>query len=247
MEDEVVLIVGSDHALAGSEEIDRETLAGLKFVSLHRSSTVQGIKASLEQHGIDWKTLRTVMVCLDSSYSAACILTTCPYLSLSGCHACPFSQTSSTCARLLRSFSRSSRILHCMQQRQQQRRGASMTKGEGKAAGIDRTRLVGCSGGEFSGGNQELGGGKPGRGIRVGSGDREGGGAGAAACDSHPGPAAGAHAAVRHRPGALLQQGRARAHPRAVRPRRAARAAGLLPAQPPPAARAPLFQQHACT
>ncbi|KAK9916423.1 hypothetical protein WJX75_002429 [Coccomyxa subellipsoidea] len=61
MEDEVVLIVGSDHALAGSEEIDRETLAGLKFVSLHRSSTVQGIKASLEQHGIDWKTLRTVM------------------------------------------------------------------------------------------------------------------------------------------------------------------------------------------
>ena len=60
----MVLIVGRDHTLAGCKEVDRETLAGLKFVSLHRSSTVQGIKASLEQHGIDWKTLRTVMVLL---------------------------------------------------------------------------------------------------------------------------------------------------------------------------------------
>ncbi|BDA41067.1 probable ruBisCO transcriptional regulator [Coccomyxa sp. Obi] len=60
-EDEVVIIVGRDHPLAGCEEVDREALANLKFVSLHRSSTLQGIKASLEQHGIDWKTLQTVM------------------------------------------------------------------------------------------------------------------------------------------------------------------------------------------
>ncbi len=61
-EDEVVLIVGREHPLAGGPEIDRKTLASLKFVSLHRSSTVQGIKSTLEQHGIDWKTLQVVMV-----------------------------------------------------------------------------------------------------------------------------------------------------------------------------------------
>ena len=71
-EDEVVLIVGRDHALAGCEEVDRDVLASLKFVSLHRSSTVQGIKASLEQHGIDWKTLRTVMVCILSVLHSRC-------------------------------------------------------------------------------------------------------------------------------------------------------------------------------
>lgn len=61
----MVLIVGRRHPLAGCPEIDREALANLRFVSLHRSSTVQGIKSTLEQHGIDWKTLQVVMVCPD--------------------------------------------------------------------------------------------------------------------------------------------------------------------------------------
>ncbi len=69
-EDEVVIIVGRDHPLAGCAEMDRKELADLKFVSLHRSSTLQGIKASLEQHGIEWKTLQTVMVRLISCSSA---------------------------------------------------------------------------------------------------------------------------------------------------------------------------------
>lgn len=61
-EDEVVLIVSSSHPLAGETEIDKETLADLKFVSLHRSSTVKGIRTSLERHGIDWQSLPVVVV-----------------------------------------------------------------------------------------------------------------------------------------------------------------------------------------
>lgn len=60
-QDEVVLIVASSHALAGSATVDREALAGLPFVSLHRSSTVAAIRAELEAHGIDWQHLRVIM------------------------------------------------------------------------------------------------------------------------------------------------------------------------------------------
>ncbi len=58
----MVLIVGDQHPLAGETEIDKEMLAELKFVSLHRSSTVKGIRTSLERHGIDWKSLQVVVV-----------------------------------------------------------------------------------------------------------------------------------------------------------------------------------------
>ena len=60
-EDVVQLVVGSDHPLAGRAEIDKGELAGLRFVAMHRSSTVQGIKSTLEAAGIQWKTLQVVM------------------------------------------------------------------------------------------------------------------------------------------------------------------------------------------
>jgi DNA-binding transcriptional LysR family regulator len=62
LEDVVQLVVGADHPLAGRREIDKGELAGLRFVAMHRSSTVQGIKAALEAAGIQWKTLQVVMV-----------------------------------------------------------------------------------------------------------------------------------------------------------------------------------------
>lgn len=61
-EDEVVLVVGSRHRFASRTHIDKEELLGLSFVSLHRSSTVQGIKNTLVGHGVDWKALKVVMV-----------------------------------------------------------------------------------------------------------------------------------------------------------------------------------------
>ena len=61
-EDEVVLVVGSQHRFASRTHIDKEELLGLSFVSLHRSSTVQGIKNTLVGHGVDWKALKVVMV-----------------------------------------------------------------------------------------------------------------------------------------------------------------------------------------
>ncbi|CAK0737405.1 hypothetical protein CVIRNUC_000907 [Coccomyxa viridis] len=60
-EDEVVLIVGSQHRFASRTHIDKDELLGLSFVSLHRSSTVQGIKNTLVGHGVDWKALKVVM------------------------------------------------------------------------------------------------------------------------------------------------------------------------------------------
>jgi DNA-binding transcriptional LysR family regulator len=65
-EDEVVLIVGDKHPLAGETEIDKEAFADLKFVSLHRSSTVKGIRTTLEKHGINWTHLQVVLVRLPS-------------------------------------------------------------------------------------------------------------------------------------------------------------------------------------
>ena len=61
-EDVVQLVVGAEHPLAGRQEIDKGELAGLRFVAMHRSSTVQGIKSALEAAGIQWKTLQVVMV-----------------------------------------------------------------------------------------------------------------------------------------------------------------------------------------
>ena len=57
----MVVIVPAGHELAGAGAIDREALAGLPFVSLHRSSTVAAIRAELESHGIDWQHLRVIM------------------------------------------------------------------------------------------------------------------------------------------------------------------------------------------
>ena len=60
----MVLIVGSQHRFASRTHIDKDELLGLSFVSLHRSSTVQGIKNTLVGHGVDWKALKVVMVSL---------------------------------------------------------------------------------------------------------------------------------------------------------------------------------------
>ncbi|KAK9823685.1 hypothetical protein WJX72_004627 [[Myrmecia] bisecta] len=60
-EDEVVIIVPKAHHFTDRSELSKEDLASLKFVSLHKSSTVQGIKNVLEQQGIDWKSLEVVM------------------------------------------------------------------------------------------------------------------------------------------------------------------------------------------
>ena len=60
----MVLIVGAQHRFASRTHIDKDELLGLSFVSLHRSSTVQGIKNTLVGHGVDWKALKVVMVSL---------------------------------------------------------------------------------------------------------------------------------------------------------------------------------------
>lgn len=65
----MVVIVPAGHELAGAGAIDREALAGLPFVSLHRSSTVAAIRAELESHGIDWQHLRVVMA---RPFAASC-------------------------------------------------------------------------------------------------------------------------------------------------------------------------------
>ena len=57
-----MLVVGSQHRFASRTHIDKEELLGLSFVSLHRSSTVQGIKNTLVGHGVDWRALKVVMV-----------------------------------------------------------------------------------------------------------------------------------------------------------------------------------------
>ena len=61
-DDEVVLIVAKDHPLAAAEQISKQQLSSLKFVALHRSSTVQAIHETLEKHGVNWRGLPVVMV-----------------------------------------------------------------------------------------------------------------------------------------------------------------------------------------
>ena len=63
LEDEVVVVVASSHPLAGAGEISPAQLQGLRFVSLHRSSTVAAVHTLLERSGIHWRNLAVVMVC----------------------------------------------------------------------------------------------------------------------------------------------------------------------------------------
>ncbi len=61
-EDEVVLVVSPGHPLAGAQKVELATLRQLRFVSLQKSSTVQGIRNILQGHGVVWSTLQVVMV-----------------------------------------------------------------------------------------------------------------------------------------------------------------------------------------
>ena len=62
-DEEVVLIVSKSHPDAGRGQIRKDHLQALKFVALHRSSTVQAIHTSLEEYGVNWRALPVVMVC----------------------------------------------------------------------------------------------------------------------------------------------------------------------------------------
>ena len=58
----MVVVVASDHPLAGAATITRDQLYSLTFVSLHRSSTLQGIRTQLQAADICWTGLRVDMV-----------------------------------------------------------------------------------------------------------------------------------------------------------------------------------------
>lgn len=60
--DEVVIILPVNHPLAGRAALDVDQLYSLQFVSLHKSTTVQGIRAVLEAYSICWTGLKVVMV-----------------------------------------------------------------------------------------------------------------------------------------------------------------------------------------
>ena len=57
-----MLVVAPDHPMAGRREITVRDLTSLRFVSLQKSSTVQGIRKILEDHGVVWSSLQVVMV-----------------------------------------------------------------------------------------------------------------------------------------------------------------------------------------
>lgn len=59
--DEVVVVLAANHPLAGAGTINVDQLYSLKFVSLHKSTTVQGIRSILEAHSICWTGLQVVM------------------------------------------------------------------------------------------------------------------------------------------------------------------------------------------
>jgi DNA-binding transcriptional LysR family regulator len=61
-DDEVVVVVAADHPLAAGGTISKDGLYGLKFVSLHNSSTLQGIRSQLEAADICWTGLQVNMV-----------------------------------------------------------------------------------------------------------------------------------------------------------------------------------------
>ena len=84
-DDEVVLIVGKEHALASAGQVSKDQLADIKFVALHRSSTVQAIHKSLEEHGVDWRSLPVVMLIPDiPSCKSAAPWSTCPGSAVTG-------------------------------------------------------------------------------------------------------------------------------------------------------------------
>lgn len=58
----MVIIVSKDHELAGAGQIRQEQLSKMKFVALHRSSTVQAIHETLERYDVNWRALPLVMV-----------------------------------------------------------------------------------------------------------------------------------------------------------------------------------------
>ena len=58
----MVVVVASAHPLAGAGEISPAQLEALRFVSLHRSSTVAAVHTILERSGIHWRSLAVVMV-----------------------------------------------------------------------------------------------------------------------------------------------------------------------------------------
>ena len=57
-----MIIVASSHPMAGRGTITAAELQALRFVSLHRSSTVAAVHSQLERNGIQWRTLAVVMV-----------------------------------------------------------------------------------------------------------------------------------------------------------------------------------------
>ncbi len=69
-----MLVVGSQHRFASRTHIDKDELLGLSFVSLHRSSTVQGIKNTLVGQGVDWRALKVVMVSPLKSAVPLCLI-----------------------------------------------------------------------------------------------------------------------------------------------------------------------------
>lgn len=70
----MVLVVGAQHRFASRTHIDKDELLGLSFVSLHRSSTVQGIKNTLVGQGVDWRALKVVMVSHFTSAAPLCLI-----------------------------------------------------------------------------------------------------------------------------------------------------------------------------
>ena len=62
LEDEVVVVVAANHPLASAGQITPAQLQALRFVSLHRSSTVAAVHVILERSGIQWRSLAVVMV-----------------------------------------------------------------------------------------------------------------------------------------------------------------------------------------
>ena len=58
----MVLVVSPGHPLAGAGQVELADLERLRFVSLQKSSTVQGIRNILQAHGVVWSSLQVVMV-----------------------------------------------------------------------------------------------------------------------------------------------------------------------------------------